>query len=542
MPGVEVGLAEVFVSHCWGAKFANLVSAVFSMCPDGTFVWMDMFAVMQHMKDPRVQNNPRAKEEAEEDLQFQSVIEKARAFLLVCNPDAGVGSITSEEIVRREASADVLDCLPPNRVWCCYEILHAVINKKPIVLQSGLSESLVADTATDDGATAADTTSASADALHREKFVHSSRDTILNMLQLVDIEHAKAKFEEDRTRILMQIKEEVGMLETNAIVKGAITGAMASIMSGGSSEGDFSAVPRSVISGSDAEILAAGYTKQQIDVAFSIATAGGFQVAMLALREQGADPNARTEGGDTALHWAAQGCQLAALTSLKELGADLGAENDVGWHAVMWASSNVDGFVASVRRLASLGMDVACAGSLNSTGGLAASALEETNGRLVAMTPLMWMVPAAFMPGITSLVEEHKVDVHAANGKGLTALHFAAAADKLPLLTALVKSFGADVDARMHAHGQTAAMWAARHGREATLAHLKECGANLELTDADGKDCAALLAAAKAADGGADQAAAMEALTPKAGTLGDPARTDVRAASYMWRLEGWLCL
>jgi len=61
------------------------------------------------------------------------------------------------------------------------------------------------------------------------------------------------------------------------------------------------------------------YSDAQRDVAFSIATAGGFEVPMRALESQGADPNARTEGGDTAVMWAAQGCQLQSLTILHEL-------------------------------------------------------------------------------------------------------------------------------------------------------------------------------------------------------------------------------
>lgn len=103
------------------------------------------------------------------------------------------------------------------------------------------------------------------------------------------------------------------------------------------------------------------YSDAQRDVAFSIATAGGFEVPMRALESQGADPNARTEGGDTAVMWAAQGCQLQSLTILHELGANLDAQNDIGWHAVVWAGSNAPGMVTATRKLADLGMDVKAA-------------------------------------------------------------------------------------------------------------------------------------------------------------------------------------
>ena len=46
------------------------------------------------------------------------------------------------------------------------------------------------------------------------------------MLQLIDMGKAQAKFEVDRVRIIGQIREMFGMNEANAIVKGAIAGAL----------------------------------------------------------------------------------------------------------------------------------------------------------------------------------------------------------------------------------------------------------------------------------------------------------------------------
>ena len=79
-------------------------------------------------------------------------------------------------------------------------------------------------------------------------FVPTGRDTVLNMLQLVDISKAQATVESDRANILKMIDAERGVDQTNAIVKGAITGAMAGIMSSGSADGEYSCVPRSVLS------------------------------------------------------------------------------------------------------------------------------------------------------------------------------------------------------------------------------------------------------------------------------------------------------
>ena len=97
--------------------------------------------------------------------------------------------------------------LPPQCVWCCFEILHAVLNKKPIVMQAGRAHEVAA-------------------AEQVPPFAATDRRTVLNMLQLIDMGKAQAKFEVDRVRIIGQIKEMFGMNEANAIVKGAIAGAL----------------------------------------------------------------------------------------------------------------------------------------------------------------------------------------------------------------------------------------------------------------------------------------------------------------------------
>ena len=50
LPGMEkfVQPAQVFVSHCWGAKWGTLVGAVVDCIPLTSYVWIDAFAVRQH--------------------------------------------------------------------------------------------------------------------------------------------------------------------------------------------------------------------------------------------------------------------------------------------------------------------------------------------------------------------------------------------------------------------------------------------------------------------------------------------------------------
>lgn len=166
------GQVDVFASHCWGARFRDLMSAICGACPGETYVWVDIFAVLQHMKDASKNSDELF---PEEDLRFDTVVQQCRAVLLVCNPSAEVSIVTEESIVRQEASVDVIISLPPQRVWCCFEILHAVLNKKPIVMQAGRAHEVAA-------------------AEQVPPFAATDRRTVLNMLQLIDMGKAQASF------------------------------------------------------------------------------------------------------------------------------------------------------------------------------------------------------------------------------------------------------------------------------------------------------------------------------------------------------------
>ena len=42
-----VGRAKIFMSHCWGSKWGDLVCAAAHGARNGRFVWIDIFAVRQ---------------------------------------------------------------------------------------------------------------------------------------------------------------------------------------------------------------------------------------------------------------------------------------------------------------------------------------------------------------------------------------------------------------------------------------------------------------------------------------------------------------
>ena len=84
-------------------------------------------------------------------------------------------------------------------------------------------------------------------------FKAGNRDIILNVLKLVDVEKAKASYEEDRGRILSQCKTKYTFDGVNRIVNGSVTGAIAGIMA----EYDLIEVPRATVTNNKERLRAA---------------------------------------------------------------------------------------------------------------------------------------------------------------------------------------------------------------------------------------------------------------------------------------------
>ena len=246
------------------------------------------------------------------------------------------------------------------------------------------------------------------------------------------------------------VKERVGISKTNALIKGAMNGAVMYNFATRSVEGDYSPVLKAVVSGDSSYIKDAAFTKEMADVALSIAVAGNYSNIIKVLTELGADPNAKTEGDDTAMLWAASGGHIDLLEALQNVGADLSWHNTVGWGTVPWAAyDNHDRLIELFAKLKQLGQDVAACGSLNE-----AQLKLPLDKRLTNMSPVMWMTPRPFFPALRALIKEYDSAVDTTNAQGLTALMFAAAQKKFTMVKELV-DLGADVNKRMPAHDQT---------------------------------------------------------------------------------------
>lgn len=521
LPNIPSAKVDIFVSHCWGGGFGTLVSAVVDFCDDDWNVWIDIFAVMQHSKDSNGDGDDDLKADNDvidnSDLRFDLVIQDAKAVLLVCDVDEKVGNLSSYEVSSKK-ELSLLKDLPVMRIWCCYEILSAVQNKKPMFIQAG-------STSKDSGSTNGTP----------KAFDLTTREAVLNLLQLVDVGKAEAKFQEDHDRILKEMENE-GLAKCNSIVKGAITNAMAVIMA---EDGDFRPVAKAALTENEKYIKDANYSQTQKDFAFTISAAGGLEFSMHVLYNLGADPNARFgwNDADATVHWAAQACQLDALTLLKnKYKVDLEVQNDLGWNAVVWASTNSDGMKPTVNKLKELGMDVCTTTTLK----------EEKlnlppNKRLTHMSPVMWLIPARNKDGIESLVNDHNVDINAVNARGISAVMFAVAAGDGELLNVL-KDLGADLNMIMKIDGLqlTAAHWAARNGHTSIVKTLVDLGANDMIEDYEGITVKELTKKDTMIDLFKNDAGAVDlaSFRPKEGSLEGESRSDVRLATKMWELEG----
>jgi len=75
------GKATVFMSHCWGGRFGDLVGAACHRASMDRIVWIDIFAVRQWPGNLC-------------DLNFRSVIERSEAMVVSTLPVNGLSEIS----------------------------------------------------------------------------------------------------------------------------------------------------------------------------------------------------------------------------------------------------------------------------------------------------------------------------------------------------------------------------------------------------------------------------------------------------------------
>ena len=114
LPGVRsaagAGPADVFLSHCWGAKWGTLVAAAASHLDSSCRVWIDLFAVRQWPGNGA-------------DLDFRGVIRRCKATLVVVEAIDRVGELKFS--LASVGVSSLMDyekkMLPFMRIWCLCE-------------------------------------------------------------------------------------------------------------------------------------------------------------------------------------------------------------------------------------------------------------------------------------------------------------------------------------------------------------------------------------------------------------------------------------
>ncbi|OQW40251.1 MAG: hypothetical protein A4C66_02365 [Nitrospira sp. HN-bin3] len=160
-----------------------------------------------------------------------------------------------------------------------------------------------------------------------------------------------------------------------------------------------------------------------------LAARDGDVAAVRALLQQGADANAKTRGGRTALVIAAWWGRTPVVQALLEKGADVNAKNPEGWTALL----------AAVR---------------------------------------------ASHTAVAQVLLEKGADINAKNSEGWTALMGAAREDNAAIVKVLLDG-GADVNAK-NSEGWTALIAAAKHGNPFIIKLLLDRGADINAKTTDG--------------------------------------------------------
>jgi hypothetical protein len=121
------GPATVFMSHCWGATFGDLIGAACHGARKDRVVWIDIFAVRQWPGNVA-------------DLDFRGVISKCDALVVSTSAVDGLKKYVYDggaAFFATEEGKAAKKALPFCRLWCIVELTAAIILNVPIVVKGG---------------------------------------------------------------------------------------------------------------------------------------------------------------------------------------------------------------------------------------------------------------------------------------------------------------------------------------------------------------------------------------------------------------------
>jgi hypothetical protein len=123
------GPATVFISHCWGARFGDLIGAACNGAGTDRVVWIDVFAVRQWPGNVA-------------DLDFRGVISRCVALVVSTSPVDGLkewmdDSDDRDSFLASDEGKSAKKATPFFRLWCIVELVAAIVLKVPIVVKGG---------------------------------------------------------------------------------------------------------------------------------------------------------------------------------------------------------------------------------------------------------------------------------------------------------------------------------------------------------------------------------------------------------------------
>jgi ankyrin repeat protein len=195
--------AAVFMSHCWGAVWGDVVLAACHGARFGRVVWIDLFAVRQWPGNGA-------------DLDFRNVINKCQAFVVSVSPVDGLKEFMDsrpdrDAYLASEEGKAAKKRIPVFRLWCNVEIA-AAYKKIPIVIKGGKA------TKEDDNNTYS----------YDTKCVGKLMD---NLSLMIDVEASECEVVEDYAREMKVVRLlEGGSKGVNALVAGVVAGGHQSIL------------------------------------------------------------------------------------------------------------------------------------------------------------------------------------------------------------------------------------------------------------------------------------------------------------------------
>jgi ankyrin repeat protein len=120
------GPATVFMSHCWGATFGDLIGAACHGARKDRIVWIDIFAVRQWPGNVA-------------DLDFRGVISRCVALVVSTSPVDGLKKFVMDHAAyfASDEGRAAKKTLPFFRLWCIVELTAAIVLDVPIVVKGG---------------------------------------------------------------------------------------------------------------------------------------------------------------------------------------------------------------------------------------------------------------------------------------------------------------------------------------------------------------------------------------------------------------------